>query len=169
MWSPDITRSNLKLRGPSCLKTGVSVTCSCFAFRMAELPKGDFAGWMKYRSSQGGRSYTFWTDGCCIPLARKIFYQTVKTSTILTAILSLSAPIQLCAQTKQVAPPAHTETPQEFGARLTPLEKIEFDAATKEFDEHRYPDSLVSRRRRALTVSMPIQMTQRSRSKSRHG
>jgi hypothetical protein len=79
-----------------------------------------------------------------MPFAREIFYRTVKTSTILAAILGLLAPIQLCAQTKQVAPPAHIETSQEFGARLAPLEETEFDAATKAFDEHRYADSLAS-------------------------
>lgn len=68
----------------------------------------------------------------------------MNTSTILAAILGLSAPIQLCAQTEQVAPLAHIETSQEFAARVTPLEKIEFDAATKAFDEHRYADSLAS-------------------------
>jgi hypothetical protein len=51
--------------------------------------------------------------------------------------------IQLCAQTEQVASSAHIETSQEFAARVTPLEKIEFDAATKAFDEHRYADSCV--------------------------
>ena len=67
----------------------------------------------------------------------------MKTSTILAAILGFLAPIQLCAQTKQVAPSARIETSQEFAARVTPLEKIEFDAATKAFDEHRYADSCV--------------------------